>query len=95
MSDHSSSLGSLTVNFAHLATIQNLRPGTKRYRKAKSRFIVAEFDAYFGEDSKLGNWQKLCVDLGIEGPPQSITKCRKVCLEGQNSQMWMQIADFR
>jgi hypothetical protein len=80
MSDYSSSAESLTHNFAFLATTQNLRPGTERYRKARERFIVQEFDDYFGEDTKLGNWQKLCIDLGIEGPPRSISQCRKVGL---------------
>jgi len=79
MSDYSSSAESLQHCFALLATSRNLRPGTKKYRKARERFIVEEFDDYFGEDTKLGNWQKLCTDLGIEGPPRSITQCRRVC----------------
>jgi hypothetical protein len=80
MSDCSSSAESLTHNFALLATAQYLRPGTKKYRRARERFIADEFDDYFGEDTKLANWQKLCTILRIEGPPQSITQCRKVRL---------------
>lgn len=82
MSDCSSPAESLHQSFATLATTQHLRPGTKKYRKARERFIVEEFDDYFGEDTKLGNWQKLCLDLGMEDPPQSITQCRKVCSNG-------------
>jgi hypothetical protein len=69
----------LSDNFEVLAISRNLRPGSKAYRNARSRFIVNEFDEYFGEDTKLQNWQRLCTDLGIPGPPQSITQCRKVC----------------
>lgn len=79
MSDPSGTMDFLTANFAQLATTQNLQPGSKRYRKAQAQFIVAEFNAYFGEDTKLANWQKLCTDMGIEGPPRSINKCRKAC----------------
>jgi hypothetical protein len=43
-----------------------------------ARNIVAEFDEYFGNESKLENWQRLCRDVGIEDEPRSITKCRKV-----------------
>lgn len=37
-----------------------------------------EFNEYFGNTTKLENWQRLCRDLGIEPVPGSITKCRKV-----------------
>src|ERR1700730_14738358 len=80
MSNYSSSPELLHHSFALLATTRNLRPGTEKYRNARERFIVKEFDDYFGEDTKLGNWQKLCTDLGIEGPLRSITQCRKVGL---------------
>jgi hypothetical protein len=78
MSDYASSAECLTHNFALLAATQNLRPGTKKYRKARERFIADEFDDYFGDDTKLANWQGLCTTLGITGPPRSITQCRKV-----------------
>jgi hypothetical protein len=44
------------------------------------RNIVKEFDVYFGNTSKLANWQMLCRDLGIEGEDElnSITKCKQV-----------------
>ena len=80
MSDYSSSAESLAHNFAHLATTQNLRPGTKKYRNARERFIADEFDEFFGENTKLANWQRLYTAVGIAGPPQSITQCRKVRL---------------
>jgi hypothetical protein len=78
MSKYSSSAESLQHCFV-LAISRSLRPGTEKYRKARERFIVEKFDDYFGEDTKLGNSQKLCTDLGIEGPPRSITQCRRVC----------------
>ena len=65
-------------NFTLLAISSNLKPDSKAYRKARGQFIVTEFDAYFGEPTKLLNWQKMCTDLGIEKPPKSITQCRKV-----------------
>lgn len=80
MSDYSSSAESLTHNFALLATTQNLPPGTKKYRNARERSIADEFDEYFGENTKLANWQRLCMALGIAGLPQSITQRRNVRL---------------
>lgn len=41
------------------------------------RDIVAEFSAYFGDETKLQNWQRMCQDVGIEEDLLSITKCKK------------------
>lgn len=49
-----------------------------KYRRAKGKFIAEHFDDYFGEDTLLQNWQKLCRDLGLQENLPSITKCRKV-----------------
>jgi hypothetical protein len=40
--------------------------------------IVREFERYFGNDTKLENWVRLCRDVGIEGELTSINKCRQV-----------------
>lgn len=66
-------------DFALLAISSNLKIDSKAYRKAQGEFIVTEFKEYFGEPTKLLNWQKLCSDLGINGPLRSITQCKKVC----------------
>lgn len=49
-------------------------------KKERNEFIVEKFNNYFGEPTKLQNWQKLCTALRIEGPPTSITQCRKVSI---------------
>jgi hypothetical protein len=40
--------------------------------------IVHAFAAYFGDESELGNWQRMCRDLGITEELNSKTQCRKV-----------------
>jgi hypothetical protein len=46
-------------------------------RKKKSRAVVEEFDNYFGTGT-LEDWQRLCLDIGLDGDYNSITQCRKV-----------------
>ncbi len=46
--------------------------------KKEKRDVVKEFDDYFGDYSKLSNWQMLCRDLDIEGDLGSLTKCKNV-----------------
>lgn len=71
----------LAESFAKLALSKNPSKKSKsKYRKARSKFIAAEFEDFFGSDAKLENWQRLCDDLGLQGDLTSITKCRKVCL---------------
>jgi hypothetical protein len=65
-------------DFALLVISSNLKIDSKAYRKAQGKFIVTEFNEYFGEPTKLLNWEKLCSDLGINGPLRSITQCKKV-----------------
>ncbi len=74
---------SLTDQFAHIAISQNLRTDSKKYRKARNQFIIAELETYMNENghfSKLEAWQKLCRDLGIKEDNRSITQCKKVSL---------------
>jgi hypothetical protein len=39
---------------------------------------VVEFAQYFGSETKLDNWKRLCEDLNLEGEFTSITICRNV-----------------
>jgi hypothetical protein len=47
-------------------------------KKSGNRNIVQQFDEYFGNASKVANWQMLCSDLDIEGDLSSINKCKSV-----------------
>ena len=77
-------LESLTEEFERLAVAQGLSRASKnrkrlaKYRAAKNDFIADKFELYFGQDTKLENWQQLCRDLGIQDNFESITKCKKV-----------------
>ncbi|PMD31358.1 hypothetical protein L207DRAFT_384311, partial [Hyaloscypha variabilis F] len=51
--------------------------------------IVSEFNRYFGNANNLGNWQRLCRDVGIEENLASITKCKQA-LKG----VWVNIYDL-
>ena len=62
-------------NYATVPKILTMREQQKLNRK---RDIVGEFSRYFGEETKLANWQRLCRDVGIEDGLQSVTKCREV-----------------
>jgi len=44
------------------------------------RNVVREFADYFGEETNLDNWQKLCelLDLGSKEELNSMNKCREV-----------------
>lgn len=53
---------------------------SKKSRRQPKRNIVREFKEYFGDESKLVNWQRMCVDLHIEADLSSLTKCRNVQL---------------
>lgn len=47
-------------------------------KKKRTRNVVKEFDDYFGDYSKLANWQIFCRDLECEGDLSSLTKCKNV-----------------
>jgi hypothetical protein len=81
----------LSEEFENIALYANLKRGSRKYRNARNKFIVTEFDVYFGEATKLENWQKLCTDLGIEGPPPSIKQCRKVSIFDGNGAATSQV----
>lgn len=69
---------SLMQRFTQLALSEGLVKTTKDYRDRQDDFISNEFDIYFGEETKLANWQKLCTDCHILNPPASITKCEGI-----------------
>ncbi|CZS94890.1 hypothetical protein WAI453_013492 [Rhynchosporium graminicola] len=51
--------------------------------------IVGEFARYFGSESKLENWQRLCSDVGIKDILTSIKQC-KLALR----RVWVNIYDL-
>jgi len=61
----------------------------KKKGKKEKKDVVERFDAYFGDVSKLENWQQLCRDLSIDPVPKTLTQCRKE-LRGK----WVNIYDF-
>ncbi|KAJ5154412.1 uncharacterized protein N7500_009851 [Penicillium coprophilum] len=64
--------------FHLLAREMNWKRGSRKYRSGLSKFLESEFAIHFGTDAtKLENWQALCLELKIQDPIQSITKCRK------------------
>jgi hypothetical protein len=74
------STASLENNMANLAlgavSVSPTSPSRPTGKKIKN--IAREFERYFGSDTKLENWVRLCRDVGIEGELPSITKCKQV-----------------
>ncbi|OCL02572.1 hypothetical protein AOQ84DRAFT_304476 [Glonium stellatum] len=69
---------SLTEEFERLAISRNWKVGGKKYRKNRGKCFASEFDRLYGTDgSKIAGWQRLCLDVGIDPCPGSITACRK------------------
>ncbi|RAL66261.1 hypothetical protein DID88_005932 [Monilinia fructigena] len=57
--------------------------------KTKKKNVVGLWSDYFGNETQLANWQRLCVDVGMEEVPTSITQCRKAL-----GKVWVNIFDF-
>ncbi|KAB8303264.1 hypothetical protein EYC80_004706 [Monilinia laxa] len=57
--------------------------------KTKKKDVVGLWQGYFGNETELENWQRLCVDVGMEEVPTSITQCRKAL-----GKVWVNIFDF-
>lgn len=54
--------------------IDPLRP-----RKLTKKNIAREFNKYFGDVSKLANWQRFCQDIGLNVDElTSLSKCKQV-----------------
>ncbi|PBP27716.1 hypothetical protein BUE80_DR001235 [Diplocarpon rosae] len=59
------------------SAMSSMTLGSDLSRPAR-RNIVNQFNRYFGEESKLANWVRLCRDVGIQEDLESITQCRLV-----------------
>ncbi|KAI9645466.1 hypothetical protein NHQ30_006205 [Ciborinia camelliae] len=62
---------------------------TKTKIKTKKNTVVGLWEDYFGNETQLANWQRLCIDVGMEEIPTSITQCRKAL-----GKVWVNIFDF-
>ncbi|KAJ8071679.1 hypothetical protein OCU04_001998 [Sclerotinia nivalis] len=61
----------------------------QKLTKTKKNTVVGLWEDYFGNETQLANWQRLCVDVGMEETPTSITQCRKAL-----GKVWVNIFDF-
>lgn len=80
----------LHEEFERLARFRGWHAGSKRYCKEERRFLRAEFDAHLGKiehSRKLEDWQALCEELRVDSIPISITKCKKVRIRCERTQM--------
>ncbi|PQE29306.1 transcription factor Zn C2H2 protein [Rutstroemia sp. NJR-2017a BBW] len=64
-------------------------PEPKQSKKTRKKTVVGDWEDYFGNETNLANWQRLCTDVGIEELPTSITQCRKAL-----GKVWVNIYDF-
>ncbi|KAE8449381.1 hypothetical protein EG329_008282 [Mollisiaceae sp. DMI_Dod_QoI] len=64
-------------------------PPRLNHTRLTRKTIVREFERYFGDTSKLDNWQRLCGDVGLDDDLPSISKCR-VALK----KVWVNIYDL-
>jgi hypothetical protein len=82
----SSTQDALITSMGGLAIAQRVPPissnnshgAIARLPRRGRRDIIFEFNAYFGDETKLENWQRMCRDIGIEDYVPSITKCKTV-----------------
>lgn len=62
--------------------IDNGKNGSKTRRREWANFCASEFAKGYGtKATKLSIWQALCEEVRFEGPIDSITKCKNVCLQ--------------
>ena len=74
--EKSSRMESLTNAVAGLSITQNNHFSSPKLNKEN---VAYEFDKYFGDASKLVNWQRFCVDIGLNiDELTSLTKCKQV-----------------
>ena len=52
-----------------------------------SNNIAGAFNRYFGNATRLENWQRLCRDVGVKDDLPSITKCKEVPTTPKTRQM--------
>lgn len=64
--------------FARLAQFMKWMPRTHEYNVYRGQAFRSAFTVHYGADaSKLDVWQTLCMEVGIQPAPSSITKCKK------------------
>ena len=67
--------------FRRHARQQAWNPRSDKYKEEQRKFFISEFNTrigYLDRDDRLGSWQALCNEVGVNPPPTSITKCGKV-----------------
>jgi hypothetical protein len=69
----------LIDEFQRLAICRRWATNGKTYRKQRQKCLGQAFEEHFGNGEKnLQGWQSLCEEVNIQGPPASITQCKKV-----------------
>ncbi|KAJ9649046.1 hypothetical protein H2199_000959 [Coniosporium tulheliwenetii] len=69
---------SLASEFKRLAIHKKWATDSDKYHHNRRLAYADQFGQYFGTDAtKLENFQRLCVEVGIDPPPLSITQCKK------------------
>ena len=80
-------LAAALANFDRLAISQNWRQGRKKYKAEKDIYLSALATNHIasiesgGAAERLAGLQELCAEVGIERVPETITQCKKVCME--------------
>ncbi|KAJ7115263.1 hypothetical protein C8R44DRAFT_709707 [Mycena epipterygia] len=81
----------LQQEFKLLAAQHGWTVGGSQYKKEWERCGRDEFSHYFGVDeSQLSGWQAMCVLVGSDPVPDSITQCKKVL----RNEVWVNIFDL-
>ncbi|KAF2400464.1 hypothetical protein EJ06DRAFT_556766 [Trichodelitschia bisporula] len=73
----------LVAQFDALAIGENLHRGTKKYKVRYTAHFGGQLEKLYQKAGKLAGLQELCLDVGIDPAPNSITKCRQA-LKGVN-----------
>ncbi|TVY48025.1 hypothetical protein LOCC1_G001074 [Lachnellula occidentalis] len=82
-----SQLAHITNGLAGLSIVQVDALGPPKLNKKN---IAGEFNRYFGDVSKLENWQRFCQDIGLDVEElTTLTKCKN-----ELSGVWINIYDF-
>lgn len=69
----------LSEEFERLSTYMGWSKKSKKQQKRQAECYSIEFETHFGTNANnLEAWQDLCLEVGIEPIPTSITQCKKV-----------------
>jgi hypothetical protein len=75
--------------FARLLQFMKWMPRTHEYNVYRGQAFRSAFTVHYGADaSKLDAWQTLCMEVGIQPAPSSITKCKKVLRDPELTQAY-------